>query len=38
MSAKTVCSEQDIKVPSEHVVVRSNRRRNAVFMGMGEHM
>ena len=38
MSAKTLCSEQEISLPSQHAVVRSNRRRNAVFMGMGEHL
>jgi hypothetical protein len=38
MSAKTLCSEQEIYLPSQHAVVRSNRRRNAVFMGMGEHL
>jgi hypothetical protein len=37
MSARTVPSDQDIPEPSEQVLVRSNKRRNAVFMGASEH-
>lgn len=37
MSARTVPSDQDIPEASEQVLVRSNKRRNAVFMGASEH-
>jgi hypothetical protein len=37
MSSKTVCSDSDIP-ESKQPVLRSNKRRNAVFMGTAEHV
>jgi hypothetical protein len=38
MSAKTVPSDRDIPEPAQQAVVRSSKRRNAVFMGVAEHV
>ena len=36
MSDKTLCSEKEIQGEEQHVGVRSNKRRNATFMGESE--
>lgn len=38
MSQKTVASDADIPEELEATVPRSNKRRNAVFMGKEEHI